>query len=75
MFDKALRKARVKKGFTQGQLARMVGVPQQALSYYENGGHCPVDIAIALAGFLGTELMVTYCRECPAHGIHKERVA
>ena len=50
-----IRKLRVDNGYTQKQIAQMLGVSQNTYSQYEIGVlNYPVDVIIKLADFYGT---------------------
>ena len=52
-----LKFIRIKKGLTQGELARKIGVCQNTISFYETGSRFPRrDILSKLAEALGCEV-------------------
>ena len=57
LFSKRLKELRKKKGFTQEQLGKMIGVTKVSICCYENGTRTPtLDTLIDLANCLGVEL-------------------
>lgn len=56
-FPKTLKELRQNKGWSQGQLAKKVGVDIQRISKYERGVSCPTpDMMVKLATALGVSL-------------------
>lgn len=61
-----MRVERHRRGLTQGELARRLGVAQQTLSAYETGrAEVPPDVAVLAARCLGGHLAAAYCSGCP----------
>ena len=57
MSPEILLKQRLRKGLTQEQVAKAIGVSQKSYSHYENGTRNPkIDKIIKLAKFLGIDL-------------------
>lgn len=54
MINEALKYQRETANLSQSQLAKLTGISQQKLSYYESGKHSPsIDDCIVLANFYG----------------------
>lgn len=54
MFEKALKECRKRKGYTQYELAELVGVSQSAIAQFELGSSLPnIKTAVRLAETLG----------------------
>lgn len=52
--NEALKYQRETANLSQSQLAKLTGISQQKLSYYESGKHSPsIDDCIVLANFYG----------------------
>lgn len=57
----ALTELRQRKGFTQLQLAKKIGVTRQIISHYETGRAKPsLDVAVKLAKALGVSVEEIY---------------
>ena len=56
-----LKEIRLKKGITQVELAKHVGISQQTISHYETGRAKPsLDVAVKLAKALGVSVEEIY---------------
>ena len=56
-----LKEIRLKKGVTQVELAKHVGISQQTISHYETGRAKPsLDVAVKLAKALGVSVEEIY---------------
>jgi transcriptional regulator with XRE-family HTH domain len=52
-----LKRARVKSGFTQSQVAKLLGIPREVISYFESGTREPgMDDVIRLADIYGVNM-------------------
>ena len=56
-YGEALKDMRENKGYSQNALAKMTGIAQPKICYYEKGHHAPpIDFCIQLAQFYGCTL-------------------
>ncbi|MEW6183586.1 MAG: helix-turn-helix transcriptional regulator [Bacillota bacterium] len=52
-----LKRARAKSGFTQSQVAKLLGIPREVISYFESGTREPgMDDVIRLADIYGVNM-------------------
>lgn len=54
---RSLKRAREKSGFTQSQVAKLLGIPREVISYFESGTREPgVDDVMRLADVYGVDM-------------------
>ncbi len=72
MFNKRLREMRMKRNFTQQNMADSIGVALRSYQCYETGSRCPsFDILVQIADTLDVSTDYLLCRDSflQAHGV------
>ena len=66
-FGRAIKKARVREGLTQGELARKSGISQPRMSRIENSHELPPpDVAsVIMKNLNSSKIGIKYCANCP----------